>query len=79
MGLRAYAKGQVKLLKAIAREGRVTEILSGAFISKHGLSATSSVRGALKRLVDDELIYRDARGYIVYDRFFAEWLRAIET
>lgn len=78
MVLRAYAKGQVKLLKAVAREGRVTEILSGSFISKYDLSATSSVRGALKRLLDDELIYRDAHGYLVYDRFFAEWLRNLQ-
>ena len=73
--LRAYSKGQGKLLRAVAKEGRVTEILSGSFISKYGLSATSSVRGALKRLVDEEVIYRESRGYMVYDRFMADWLR----
>ncbi|MBQ6287479.1 MAG: ATP-binding protein [Bacteroidales bacterium] len=73
--MRAYSRGQGKLMKAIAKEGRVTEILSGAFISKYDLNATSSVRGALKRLVDDEIVYRDSRGYAIYDRLMAEWLR----
>ena len=73
--LRSYTKGQGKLLKAIAKEGRVINILSGVFITKHNLNAASSVKGALKRLIDDEQIYKDADGYIVYDRFMAEWLR----
>ena len=73
--LRAYSKGQGKLLHAIAKEGRVKEILSGGFISKYGLNATSSVRGALARLIDDEQVYKDSEGYMVYDRFMAEWLR----
>ena len=76
--LRAYSRGQGKLLKAIAKEGKVNEILSGSFISRYGLNAASSVKGALKRLVDDELIYRGSDGYIVYDRFMAEWLREME-
>ncbi len=73
--LRSYTKGQGNLLKAIAKEGKVSLILSGGFISKYGLNATSSVKGALKRLVDDEQVYKDTDGYIVYDRFMAEWLR----
>ena len=76
--LRAYSKGQGKLLRAIAKEGKVSEILSGSFISKYGLNAASSVKGALKRLVDDELVYRGTDGYIVYDRFMAEWLLGME-
>ena len=74
MLLRAYTKGQVKLLKAIAMEGKVREITSGTFISRYGLSATSSVKGALKRLLDDELVCPDLKGYMVYDKFFNEWL-----
>lgn len=74
MLLRAYTKGQVKLLKAIAMEGKVREITSGTFISRYGLSATSSVKGALKRLLEDELVCPDLKGYMVYDKFFNEWL-----
>lgn len=72
--LRAYAKGQANLLKAIAKEKKVSEILSGSFISKYGLTATSSVKSALKRMIDDEIVYQSDGGYIIYDRFFGEWL-----
>ena len=72
--LRAYSKGQVKLIRAIAREGKVKEILSGAFISKHGLTATSSVKSALKRMLDEEIVYLSEDGYMIYDRFFGEWM-----
>jgi len=75
MMLRAYSRGQGRLMKAIAREGCIVEIFAGEFISKYSLNATSSVRSAVKRLVDDELVYHDAKGYSIYDRFMAEWLK----
>lgn len=74
--LKAYSAGSVRLLKAIAREGCVKEPLAGSFISKHNLRAASSVSSSLKKLVDNELVYQTPEGYIVYDRFMAEWLRA---
>ena len=74
--LRAYPKGQGKLIKAIAKEQKVKEITSGAFIAKYGLAATSSVKSALSRLLDDEIVYRSEDGYFIYDRFFGEWLAA---
>lgn len=74
--LRVYPAGHVRLLKAIAREGCVKEILSGAFISKHRLRAASSVSSSLKKLLDNELVYQTANGYIIYDRFMSEWLRS---
>jgi RIO-like serine/threonine protein kinase len=73
--LKSYSAGHVRLLKAIAREGCVKEILSGEFIKKHNLRAASSVSSALKKLINNELIYQSSDGYIVYDRFMAEWLR----
>ena len=73
--LKAYSAGSVRLLKAIAREGCVKEPLSGSFISKHNLRAASSVSSSLKKLVDNELVYQTHQGYIIYDRFMAEWLR----
>ncbi len=72
--LRAYSKGQGNLLKAIANEHMVKEITSGTFISRYGLTATSSVKSALKRLIDDEIVYQSDEGYIIYDRFFGNWL-----
>lgn len=75
--LKAYSAGNVRLLKAIAREGCVKEPLSGSFINKHNLRAASSVKSALKKLVDNELVYPASEGYIIYDRFLAEWLRTL--
>ena len=73
--LNAYPAGSVRLIKAIAKEGCVKEILSGDFIARYHLRATSSVKSALKKLVDNELVYPGPQGYIIYDRFMGEWLR----
>ena len=73
--LKAYSAGHVRLLKAIAQEGCVKEVLAGDFIGKHKLRAASSVSAALKKLVGNELVYQTADGYIIYDRFMQEWLR----
>lgn len=74
--LQVYPKGQVKLVKAIAKEKKVKEITAGAFISKYGLTATSSVKSSLSRMLDEEIIYRSPEGYLVYDRFFGQWIEA---
>ena len=73
--LKAYPAGHVRLLKAIAQEGCVKEVLAGNFISKHKLRAASSVSSALKKLVANELVYQTTDGYIIYDRFMGKWLR----
>ena len=74
--LKAYSPGHVRLLKAIAREGCVKEVLAGDFIGRHKLRAASSVRASLKKLLDNELVYQTSCGYIIYDRFMGEWLRS---
>lgn len=73
--LKAYTAGQVRLLKAIAKEGRVKEVLAGDFISTYRLRAASSVSAAMKKLLENELVYQTSDGYIIYDRFMGEWLR----
>lgn len=72
--LRGYTPGNVRLLKAIACEGCVKEVLAGEFINKHNLKAASSVSSSLKKLHNNELLYLTDKGYIVYDRFMGEWL-----
>lgn len=74
--LRVYPKGQVKLIKAIAKEKKVKEITAGAFISMYELTAASSVKSSLSRMLDEEIIYCAEDGYMVYDRFFGQWLDA---
>lgn len=73
--LAAYAGVPAKLMKAIAKEGSVQEINSGRFITQYKLKAASSVNTALEKLIDKELVYKTAAGYIIYDRFMAIWLR----
>lgn len=68
---------QFSLLKAIAKEGIVKEPTGKEFLKKHRLPSASSVKTALDTLADKELLYRQADGYIVYDRFFGLWLRRI--
>jgi DNA-binding transcriptional ArsR family regulator len=74
--LKAYSAGHIRLIKAIAKEGAVKEVLSGTFISKYNLRASSSVSSALKKLLNNEIVYQSKDGYIVYDRFMNEWLRS---
>ena len=71
--------GARRLLRAIAEDGKVKAPQSGAFIQKHGLRAASSVKTSLKMLVEKELVYPSAGGYVVYDRLMAEYLRSIAT
>ena len=70
--LKTYSFGQVRLLKAIAREGCVKEVLAGDFISAHKLRAASSVSASLKKLLDNELIYRVYHLRSFYERVVAE-------
>lgn len=67
-------ENQQMLLLAIASESLISSPLSQQFISTHHLPATSSVKTALKALVDKQLVSKTPKGYLVSDRFFAKWL-----
>ena len=75
--LQTLPRGQVRLLKAVAKERKVKEITAGAFLAKHGITAASSAKSALAVLLANEIIYRAPDGYLVYDRFFGQWLEAL--
>lgn len=62
------------VLRAMAAEKIVAEPTSGQFVAHCGLRATSTVASAFKSLRDRDLAYHTPRGWIVYDRFFGEWL-----
>ena len=72
--LNAYSDVQVSLLRAVAKEKVVAQINSGEFISNYNLKSSSSVSRALNKLMENELIYKSEKGYIVYDRFLGLWL-----
>ena len=73
--MRLVTHTQAKLLKAIAKEKSVQQALGQSFISQYHLGATSSIRSALKTLVEKELVLDVQGAYQVYDRFFALWLK----
>lgn len=66
---------QKAILQAIAREGKVSSITSGAFVKKYNLQSTSSVQSAVKALLEKDIISRAAEGtYFIYDYFFCKWI-----
>jgi len=72
-----YSERQRALLRAVAKEGRVTGILSSKFINAHRLGSSSSVQAALNALLQDESIVRNADIYQISNRFFSLWLAKI--
>ena len=68
---------QSQLLLAIARDKAVESVLSQDFIHRHSLPASSSVSLALKALIEREFVYKYNGKFIIYDRFFAIWLRKL--
>jgi len=68
-------KGQLRVLTAIAKERKIESLTSSDFIKKYNLTAASSIKLAVKSLIDKSLILKDEHGYyFIYDRFFSLWL-----
>ena len=72
--VKSLPSGSVRLLKAIAAEGKVKSVTAAEFIAGHRLGGPSSVHLSQKKLVDDELLYETDDGLVVYDRLFRLWL-----
>lgn len=68
---------QLAVVKAIAKEGLVESPQGSDFIKQYDLPSSSSVKTALDVLTDKDIIYRTSAGYIVYDHFFAIWLKRL--
>lgn len=66
---------QREVFLAIAQEGIARNVSSKAFIRKYHLQTVSVVTAALRGLLDKDFITQDKEGYMVYDPFFALWLR----
>lgn len=65
---------QKKVLQAIAREGKCTNVLSGDFAAKYRLPSVSSVNSAIKGLQERNLLMVDRDTYSVCDKFLVAWL-----
>ena len=72
--LRLVTPIQTRVLYAIASEGSIKEIQGKAFLTKYQLGAASTVKTAVKSLVDKELLLDNNGEYQLYDRFFGLWL-----
>lgn len=68
---------QLSLLKAIAKRDHVESPQANDFIKQYDLPSASSVKTALTMLLDKDIVYRDTKGYWVYDRFFDLWLKQL--
>ena len=68
---------QLAVVKAIAQEELVESPQGADFIKQHDLPGSSSVKTALDVLADKDIVYRTPAGYIVYDHFFALWLKRL--
>lgn len=73
--LRQMPEKQRNVFLAIAKEGRARNIRSGAFVSKYRLPSASSVSSAVKGLLEKDFVTQLDDSYVVYDKFFALWLR----
>ena len=62
-------------MRAVAAEDVVSEPTGKAFLAKYDLGSASTVASVIANLVERELLYRTEKGYIVYDRLFALWLK----
>jgi hypothetical protein len=61
------------VLQALAEEAVVH--ITDEYRRKHGLPIDATTRKALKTMIDDEIVMRDASGYRIGEPFFAEWIR----
>lgn len=69
---------QQSLLFAIAKEGRVKRIMSGAFLRKYHLSSSSAVQNAIKHLMELDLVTQDDdKQFVVEDLFMRMYLNKI--
>ena len=65
---------QKELLYAIASDGRSQQLMSMAFIKRHGLRSASSVQSAVKKLADYGLVSSEHGQYFVADPLFRLWM-----
>jgi len=73
--LRQIPEKQRNVFIAIAIEGEVANVTSGAFARKYHLPSSSSVNSAVKGLLAKDFITQGKSGYQAYDKLFALWVK----
>ena len=75
---RLLTRSQWKMLRAIAKEGEVSQITSSSFLSKYGISSGATALRNIKALTDKELVLvtteDDGTSYSVYNVFLSRYL-----
>ena len=66
---------QSRVLIAVAKEVNALNVNGGSFVKKYGLTSPNSVKSAIPALIDKGILTQDKGAYMVYDLFFAIWLR----
>jgi uncharacterized protein len=69
---------QRRFLLGLAVEGRHVPPYSSAFLQKYGLGHRSSIQRLSSALIMRDVIDRDARSYLISDRFLRIWIRERE-
>ena len=72
--LNLLSENQIKVIKAIAKDGGVKKPSAIEFLIKHNLPSSSSTMQALNALLEKEMIYKTTNTYKVYDVFFRRFL-----
>lgn len=70
-------EAQKELLYAIAKNREVEKPTSGEFIRNNGLKSASSVQGALRKLIDLDLVTKEDHIYILTDKLLSIWISQV--
>lgn len=72
---------QWRFLKAVAKEGCVTQPTAGEFLNKYKLGTAAAVKRIVTSLVEKELLLEmlslEGKSYCVYNVFLSRWLESI--
>ena len=66
---------QREVFIAIAKDGIAEAVTGRMFLKRHHLQTARVVTAALRGLLDKDFITQDKNKYMVYDPFFAMWIR----
>ena len=68
-------------LKAVAKEGTVSQPTAGNFINKYKLGTSAAVKRVLTSLIEKELLLEtlslEGKNYSVYNVFLSRWMESI--
>lgn len=71
-----FTKTQFRLIKAIAKADRVSNIYEKSFIQRYDLASASSIQRALSSLIELSFVMKEGDSeYYIYDPLFSYWLK----